>query len=101
MQWLSQGGSEQPATAGYRRQRRRGVWQARFMEHTIRDERDLENHADYLHYNPVKHGYARCPKDWSPSTFHRFVDAGQYELNWGCIERPTPDFGNVDEDLIE
>ena len=38
-------------SAGYRKQRRRGIWQPRFMEHTIRDQSDLTNHADYLHYN--------------------------------------------------
>ncbi len=28
----------------------------------IRDERDFAKHLDYLHYNPVKHGYV--PKMW-------------------------------------
>jgi len=45
-QWLASGGSEQEVTPGYRRQRRRGVWQPRFMEHTIGDEQDLHHHAD-------------------------------------------------------
>ena len=34
--------------------------QRRFWEHTIRDETDLENHFDYIHYNPVKHGLAQA-----------------------------------------
>jgi len=33
----------------------RGIWQRRFWEHTIRDERDLQRHIDYVHYNPIKH----------------------------------------------
>jgi len=33
----------------------RGLRQRRFWEHTIRDEGDLNNHLDYIHYNPVKH----------------------------------------------
>jgi putative transposase len=33
----------------------RGIWQRRYWEHTIRDDRDLQNHIDYLHYNPKKH----------------------------------------------
>jgi len=37
----------------------RGVWQRRFWEHVIRDERDFERHADYIHFNPVKHGHVR------------------------------------------
>lgn len=100
-EWLKSGGSEQRVTRGYRRQRRRGVWQPRFMEHTIRDEVDLANHVDYIHYNPVKHRHARCPKDWPWSSFHRYVQSGDYPENWGCSHLPPPDFGNVDEDLLE
>jgi putative transposase len=33
------------------------VWQPRFWEHFIRDKEDLRRHLDYIHYNPVKHGY--------------------------------------------
>ncbi|HMC11779.1 MAG TPA: transposase [Pirellulaceae bacterium] len=61
-QWLQFGGDETSVSRGYKAQRRRGVWQARFIEHTIRDEDDLYMHADYLHYNPVKHGLAHAPK---------------------------------------
>ena len=32
------------------------LWQRRFWEHTIRDDRDCERHVDYIHFNPVKHG---------------------------------------------
>jgi putative transposase len=99
--WLKAGGAEQAITPGYRRQRRRGVWQPRFIEHTIRDETDLHNHADYLHYNPVKHGYVRSPRDWPWSSFHRYVQSGDYEPDWGRSDLPPPDFGKVDEDLLE
>ena len=34
----------------------RGIWQRRYWEHTIRDERDYAVHLDYVHFNPVKHG---------------------------------------------
>jgi putative transposase len=61
-EWLAGGGAEAPVSPGYRVQRRRGVWQPRLIEHTIRDEDDLHAHADYLHYNPVKHRLARSPK---------------------------------------
>ncbi|TWC07045.1 putative transposase [Bradyrhizobium macuxiense] len=30
------------------------LWQRRFWEHTIRNERDLERCVDYIHYNPAK-----------------------------------------------
>ena len=54
----------------------RGIWQRRFWEHTIRDERDLNNHIDYIHYNPVKHGYVASPADWPHSSIHRFIEQG-------------------------
>lgn len=100
-QWLALGGEEGYVSPGYQRQRRRGVWQPRFMEHTIRDERDLHHHADYIHYNPVKHGYVRCPKDWPWSSFLRYVDSGDYPRDWGRLQDPLPDFGGIDEDLLE
>jgi len=31
------------------------LWQKRFWEHTIRNDRDFERCADYIHFNPVKH----------------------------------------------
>jgi REP element-mobilizing transposase RayT len=34
----------------------RGIWQRRYWEHTIRDDRDFAAHMDYTHFNPVKHG---------------------------------------------
>lgn len=100
-EWLRAGGEEQAAAPGYRRQRRRGVWQPRFIEHTILDEQDLHNHADYIHYNPVKHGHATAPKNWPWSSFRLYVDSGDYSETWGDSEEPPPDFRNVDEDLLE
>jgi putative transposase len=61
----------------------RGVWQRRFWDHTIRDDVDYAQHMDYIHYNPVKHGYVRNVGDWSYSTFHRLVETGVYPSNWG------------------
>jgi putative transposase len=31
----------------------RGIWQRRYWEHTIRDERDFAAHMDYAHFNPA------------------------------------------------
>jgi len=61
----------------------RGIWQRRFWEHTIRDERDYASHMDYLHYNPVKHGYVTRVMDWPYSTFRHHVRCGIYPENWG------------------
>ncbi|HZP19268.1 MAG TPA: transposase [Bauldia sp.] len=51
--------------------REKGIWQRRFWEHTIRDERDLAAHIDYVHFNPVRHGLVTRARDWPHSTFHR------------------------------
>jgi putative transposase len=58
------------------------VWQRRFWEHTIRDERDLANHVDYVHYNPVRHGLVSRVADWPYSSFHRFVARGDLPPDW-------------------
>lgn len=39
----------------------RGIWQRRYWEHTIRDDRDFAAHMDYTHFNPVKHGLVAHP----------------------------------------
>ncbi|NNE63214.1 MAG: transposase [Gammaproteobacteria bacterium] len=69
-----------------RRRGERGIWQRRYWEHTIRDELDYARHMDYLHYNPVKHGYVEQVKDWPYSSFHSLVKAQVYSVDWaGCV----------------
>jgi putative transposase len=58
------------------------LWQRRFWEHTIRDDRDYANHVDYCHINPFKHGYVQQVAYWPYSTFHRDVLRGIYPLDW-------------------
>lgn len=59
------------------------IWQRRFHEHMVRDEWDFERHADYIHFNPVRHGHADSAAAWPFSTFHRYVREGIYPANWG------------------
>lgn len=61
----------------------RGLWQRRFWEHLIRDEADYRQHIDYIHWNPVKHGWVQCVKNWPYSSFHGYVRRGLYPENWG------------------
>ena len=61
----------------------RGLWQRRFWEHLIRDETDFRQHVDYIHWNPVKHGWVQHVMDWPYSSFHRYVSQGIYPDNWG------------------
>jgi putative transposase len=53
----------------------RGIWQRRFWEHAIRSDADYARLMDYVHYNPVKHGYVTFKRDWPYSTFHWLVGA--------------------------
>lgn len=69
------------------------LWQRRFWEHQIRDDVDFQRHFDYIHFNPVKHGYVGAVKDWEYSSFHRYVNNGIYSDNWGGLDDINDDFG--------
>jgi putative transposase len=62
----------------------RGIWQRRYWEQAIRDERDFRRHLDYIHYNPVKHGYVQATNDWPYSSFQRWVKRGVYPVDWAA-----------------
>ncbi len=66
----------------------RAIWQRRFWEHTIRDDRDYAAHMDYIHFNPVHHGLTASASDWPYSTFRSCVARGLYPSDWGP---PAPD----------
>jgi putative transposase len=68
----------------------RGVWQRRYWEHMIRDEHDYARHVDYIHFNPVRHGYSSRAADWPYSSIHRYIAAGTLTRDWGV--------GEVEED---
>ena len=85
--YLSLGGTEAPQSISRRRKRERGIWQRRFWEHQIRDESDLQRHVDYIHYNPVKHGFVDDVELWPWSTYHRYARGGTYlKRHWHDIQ---------------
>ena len=63
--------------------REKGLWQRRYWEHVIRDERDYERHLDYIHFNPVKHRLVSRVCDWPHSSFHQYVARGELPQDWG------------------
>ena len=73
------------------------LWQRRCWEHLIRNEQDFALHCDYIHYNPVRHGLCKIPKDWSFSSIHRFIVQGIYPPNWGWEGSPEMPQGIWDE----
>ncbi|MCL4272503.1 MAG: transposase [Anaerolineales bacterium] len=68
-------------------------WQKRFWDHVIRDDKDFENHLHYIHFNPVRHGYVRDPRDWQNSSYLEWEKRGLYppafywdepkDIDWG------------------
>src|SRR6266545_4059739 len=70
------------------------LWQRRFWEHTIRDDKDFARHVDYIHFNPVKHGLVTRVCDWPHSSFHRYVREGLLPEDWGgVVDDAKMDFG--------
>ena len=60
------------------------IWQRRFWDHITRDEKDWNSPLDYIHYNPVKHGFVKNPRDWKFSSIHDFED--NYPTDWGIVD---------------
>jgi putative transposase len=68
-------------------------WQKRFWDHVIRNDKDLENHLHYIHFNPVKHGVVKDPREWTNSSYIEWEQRGLYppafhwnepdHMNWG------------------
>jgi putative transposase len=68
-------------------------WQKRFWDHVIRDDRDLKIHLHYIHFNPMKHGLVKDPRDWVDSSYVEWMQRGLYphdfkwdepnDMNWG------------------
>lgn len=60
------------------------LWQRRYWDHLIRSQRDLNRHLDYIHYNPVKHGYTKGPADYGWSSYKQYLKRGRYSEGWGA-----------------
>jgi putative transposase len=81
------------AAAAKRGADERSLWQRRYWEHQIRDLDDFGRHVDYIHFNPVKHGWVQRAGDWPYSSFHRYVRQGLLPANWGLGAGIEGDFG--------
>jgi putative transposase len=80
---FSRGLADEPRSPSKIVKREKGIWQRRFWEHAIRDDTDLERHIDYVHFNPVKHRHVTRVVDWPHSSFHRYVERGVLDADWG------------------
>ena len=73
-------------------------WQRRYWDHIVRDEDDFGRHLDYIHYNPVKHGYVTRPEEWLDSSYCHWRQRGAYPAQWGwslpdTLQHTPQDFG--------
>lgn len=83
------------ATKVNQRQGKKGrrVWY-RFADRFIRSERHHWATVNYIHYNPVKHGYVDRMTAWPWSSIHRYVEErGREELLEAWREYPIGDYG--------
>jgi len=64
------------------KRREAAIWQRRYWAHVLFDQEDLNNHFDYIHINPQKHGLVKQVMDWPWSSFHRYVQMGVYSQDW-------------------
>lgn len=63
------------------------VWQYRFWDRVMRDQDDINRHIDYIHCNPVKHGYVSDPFRWEHSSLSEYFRSGYYQRDWGVDEQ--------------
>jgi putative transposase len=73
-----------------RAKRERGIWQRRYWEHQIRSDIDLSRHVDYIHNNPVKHGWVLRAVDWPYSTLQAYVARGMASEDLGGNAQEGP-----------
>lgn len=50
----------------------RTIWY-NYWDRCVRDEKDLWTKLNYIHYNPVKHGYVDCIERWDFSSYSSFI----------------------------
>lgn len=73
--------------------RGRKIWY-RFTDRAIRSERHYCTTLNYIHFNPVKHGWAKSPYEWKESSIHWYL--AQFGREWlrdSWVTYPVRDYG--------
>jgi len=81
---------------------KRRVWY-KFADSCIRNDTHLRTAFNYIHYNPVKHGYVSDPYEWPWSSLQMYYDdRGENWLleQWKAHQLPS-DFGKGWDDDIK
>ncbi|MGC8787604.1 MAG: REP-associated tyrosine transposase [Anaerolineae bacterium] len=74
----------------------RQVWH-NYWDTCIRSEASLWRHFNYIHNNPVKHGYVAHPGDWEFSSYRYYLRKNGEQWLADCWERyPVIDYTKED-----
>jgi len=52
------------------------IWERHYRDYRVGDDEEYAALIDYLHTNPMRHGYCQTPAEWPWSSLHRFLAAG-------------------------
>ena len=73
---------------------KRRVWY-KFTDRMIRSESHFFRAINYIHYNPVKHGYVTDPYDWKWTSLHEYFEVyGRDWLKEIWVAYPPGDLGS-------
>lgn len=79
----------------------RQVWH-NYWDTCIRTETDFWTRFNYIHHNPVKHGYVKRIEDWPYSSYHHYLQTKGQDWLDDCWQRyPVIDFLKDDDFDIE
>ena len=78
----------------------RGVWY-QYADRAIRSEAHYFTTLNYIHYNPVKHEWARSPEEWEESSVHGYLETvGRDWLRKVWTDYPLKDYGSGWDDDV-
>lgn len=70
------------------------VWQNRFWDRIVRNEDDLRRFTDYIHWNPVKHGWVKSPFQWKHSSVFNYYPKEDWQYDVELLgKHEGADFG--------
>ena len=61
----------------------RKIWH-NYWDRIIRDEADFYTKFNYIHYNPIKHGYVKDLKKWEYSSYNNYLSSKGEEWLQDC-----------------
>jgi putative transposase len=71
-----------------------------YWDWCIRNESDYWRHFNYIHYNPIKHGYVQQLRDWPFSSLEKYFEIeGREWLNDCWRSYPIKEFAIMNDDF--